>query len=257
MNRGARRALQALAVALCGFAAGLPLLAAPPEATVLPAAASVSGPAWTTLAPARQQALAPIRRGWDALDAIHKMKWIEVADRFPGMPADERRRVQERMAAWAAMTPNERAGARVQFQETRRIGAEARQERWRAYQALPDDERKRLALAARKPPAPSASGASRAAKAATPDRGSGKRNLVASTPSPPPRAVAPTVVQARPGASTTTVSTQARPPMHHQPGLPKIVATPGFVDPATLLPRRGPQAAAMRTAASSDPTRQP
>ncbi|MBI5717096.1 MAG: DUF3106 domain-containing protein [Burkholderiales bacterium] len=235
----------------------MPLLAAPPAPTTPPAVASVSGPAWASLAPAQQQALAPIRPGWDALDPIHKMKWIDVANRFPGMPADERRRVQERMAAWAAMTPAERARARVQFQETRRIGAETRQERWLAYQALPDDERKRLAQAAGKPAAPSASAASRASAAATPGTGSSKRNLVASTPTPPPRAVAPTVVQAKPGASTNTVAAQARPPMHHQHGLPKIVATPGFVDPKTLLPRRGPQAAAMRTAASSDPTRQP
>ena len=80
---------------------------------------------------------------------------------------------------------------------------------------------------------------------------------MAAAPSPAPRSVAPTVVQAKPGASTTTVATTAKPPLHHQPGLPKIVATPTFVDPMTLLPRRGPQAAAMRTAASSDPTRQP
>jgi hypothetical protein len=69
--------------------------------------------------------------------------------------------------------------------------------------------------------------------------------------------VAPTVIQAKPGATTTTLTTPAKPPLHHQPGLPKIVATPAFVDPTTLLPRRGPQAAAMRTAASSDPAQQP
>jgi hypothetical protein len=186
------------------------------------------------------------------------MKWMEVAGRFPGMPADERGRVQERMAAWAAMSPNERARARIQFQETRQIGAEERQARWQAYQALPDDERKRLAQAAKKAPQPSAAATLSSPDAAPgADPGSAKRNLVATSPSPAPRAVAPTVMQAKPGASTTTVATLAKPPVHHQPGLPKIVATPGFVDPATLLPRRGPQAAAMRTAASSDPTRQP
>ena len=160
------------------------------------------------------------------------------------------------MAAWAAMSPTERAEARLQFQETRRIGAEERQARWEAYQALPDDERKRLAQAAAQKPAAPTAGASSAPGARV--EGSGpKSNMVAAAPSPPPRTVAPTVVQARPGASTTTVATQAKPPLHHQPGLPKIVATPNFVDPTTLLPRRGPQAAAMRTAASSDPTQQP
>jgi hypothetical protein len=47
------------------------------------------------------------------------------------------------------------------------------------------------------------------------------------------------------------------PPVHTQAGLPKLAATPNFVDPATLLPKRGPQGAASRTAASNDPTEQP
>lgn len=254
MNRRVHHALHLLVVVLGGLAVGTSYAATPTPAPVT----SVSGPAWSALTAMQKQALAPLRPTWDANDAPRKMKWIEVADRFPGMPADERRRVQERMAAWAAMTPSERARARVQFQETRRIGAEERQARWQAYQALPEDERKRFAQAAKKPPpAPSASASSKIATAAKPDPGNAKRNLVATSPSLAPRVVAPTMVQAKPGASTTTVATQAKPPLHHQHGLPKIVATPTFVDPTTLLPRRGPQAAAMRTAASSDPTRQP
>jgi len=38
--------------------------------------------------------------------------------------------------------------------------------------------------------------------------------------------------------------------------LPKIAATPGFVDRNTLLPQRGAQSAGVRTSASS-PTSQP
>ena len=215
-------------------------------------AAPVSGPAWAALSPVQQQALATLQPTWDSIDAPHKRKWIEVAGRFPRMPADERARVQERMAAWAAMKPAERAQARVQFQETRGIGPEERQTRWQAYQALPEDERKRLAMAAKQPAVKPAPAATPAPNASDP-----KRNVVAAAPSPAPRAVAPTTLQAKPGASTTTIATTAKPPLHHQPGLPKIAATPAFVDPTTLLPRRGPQAAAMRTAASADPTRQP
>jgi hypothetical protein len=221
------------------------------------AAPAATGPAWSALTPAQRKALAPLQPTWDSNDTPRKMKWIEVADRFPRLPADERQRVQERMVAWAAMSPAERASARLQFQETRRIGAEERQARWQAYQALPEDERKRLAQAATSKPAATAPSAAASSASATRLDASAKRNLVAASPSPPPRAVAPTVVQAKPGVSTTTVATQAKPPLHHQPGLPKIVATPTFVDPTTLLPRRGPQAAAMRTAASNDPTRQP
>lgn len=214
--------------------------------------AAASDPAWAVLSPAHQRALAPLEPTWNSIDAQRKRKWIEVAERFPGMPGDERHRVQERMAAWAAMKPAERAQARFQFQETRGIGAEERQARWQAYQALPAAERQRLATAAKQPVAKPTPAMASAPGAADP-----KRNVVAAAPSPAPRVVAPTVVQAKPGASTTTIATTAKPPLHHQPGLPKIAATPAFVDPTTLLPRRGAQAAAMRTAASADPTRQP
>ena len=253
--------LPMLVVAVSWFAAKA-ALAAPAAAQAVPPpkpapatpAAPASGPAWSTLTPAQQQALAPLRPTWDSTDSPRKQKWVEVADRMPHMPADERSRVRERMAAWAAMTPAERTRARVQFQETRRIGPDERQARWQAYQALPESERNRLAQAAKKPAAPAAAPAP---AASSPSSGNAKRNVVAATPSPAPRSVTPTVVQAKPGASTTTVDKQARPPLHHQPGLPKIVATPSFVDPTTLLPRRGPQAAAMRAAASADPTQQP
>jgi hypothetical protein len=60
-------------------------------------------------------------------------------------------------------------------------------------------------------------------------------------------------VQAKPGATTTLMSQRALPPAHHQPGLPKIAATEGFVDHSTLLPQRGPQGAAVRAEPASSP----
>ncbi|MBL8289888.1 MAG: DUF3106 domain-containing protein [Rubrivivax sp.] len=262
-------ALAAVVAGLCfAAAAASPGAAGTPAGGTTPARApgTPSGPTWNALSASQQQALAPLRPDWDSIDATRKRKWVEVADRFPAMPADERKRVQERMAAWAALTPAERTRARVQFQETRRIGAEERQAGWQAYQALPEDERKRLAQAA-KGKAPARPVAQAQAQAQGPGKAgpspvslqpSGpKRNVVVAAPAPRARSVAPTVVQAKPGASTTTVATPAKPPLHHQAGLPKVVATPSFVDPNTLLPRRGPQAAAMRTAASADPTREP
>lgn len=257
----------AAAIAAAPAAAALPAApaksAAPASPVIPPSAQAVAGPAWSSLTAAQQQALQPLKPTWDSNDAPRKKKWIEVAERFPQLPAEERQRMQERMAAWAAMSPTERAQARVQFQETRRIGAEERQARWQAYQSLPENERQRLAQAATSRAAAGNGAASAAAKqrsaASAPASTSvgAKRNVVAAAPGPAPRSVAPTVVQAKPGATTTTVATPAKPPLHHQPGLPKIVATPAFVDPTTLLPRRGPQAAAMRAAASSDPTQQP
>lgn len=231
-----------------------------------------SRPEWAALTSSQQQALAPLRRDWASIDATRKQKWLEVAARFPKLPAQERARVQQRMAAWAALTPGERADARLHFQETRPLGAVERQARWQAYQALPEEERRRLTQAALETQAAQAAQAARrgaaqpagapasavaGSPAAAATSVTAQRNLVAPAAAPPPRTVAPTVVQAKPGVTTTTMAIKASPPRHHQPGLPKIVATPGFVDPATLLPKRGPQGAAVRAAASSDPTQEP
>ena len=213
-----------------------------------PAAAEPA--AWAALTPEQRQALAPLQRDWPSLDASRQSKWLEVAARFPRMSADEQRRLQERMTQWTRLTPAERERARLQFQETRQLPADEKRARWEAYQALTEEQREALAQRAKKP----AKGGSRTdngARRATAGNGTAKNNLVEARPAPPARSVAPSVVSARPGATTTTVTTPAAPPLHHQPGLPKIAATPGFVDPATLLPQRGPQGAAVRAPASA------
>jgi Protein of unknown function (DUF3106) len=230
-------------------------------AITLGAAAQVvdRSPTWVSLTPAQQQVLAPLQRDWASIDDNRKQKWIELAAKFPRMPADERQRVQARMTEWARMTPTQRAGARMQFQQARNLPAEERQAKWQAYQALTPEQRQALALRA-KPVAKASSAADpgRAKARARAETASGtKRNEVVATGVAPTRVVAPTVVQARPGATTTSMAKRASPPLHHQAGLPKIAATPGFVDPATLLPRRGPQGAGARAAASADPASQP
>ena len=68
-----------------------------------------------------------------------------------------------------------------------------------------------------------------------------------------PKAVAPTVVQASPGATTRLITRPATPPEHQQSGMPKIAGTPEFVNRSTLLPKRGPQAAAVAPVSSAQP----
>lgn len=218
------------------------------------AGAALAGQAaWEALTPAQRQALAPLQRDWPSIDPMRQEKWLEVAARFPQMPPDERRRLQDRMTDWARLTPEERTRARLQFQETRQLPSDEKRARWEAYQALSEEERKALAQRTA-PPAkgsPGADGSTR--RNATADNGVAKNNLVVPRAAPPARSVAPSVVNARPGATTTTVATPPAPPLHHQPGMPKIAATPGFVDPATLLPQRGPQGAAVQATGASVP----
>jgi hypothetical protein len=231
--------------AVCIFAA-LPAVAQPARS---PAAAApkvdTSGPAWNTLSPAQRQALAPLEREWPSIDSVRKSKWLEIAARLPSMPPDERRRMQERMSEWARLTPDERGRARLSFQEAKQLSPRQRQERWEAYQALPEEDRKALANRAQqdKPqsvPVPPAAKMLAAPRQPPP--------AAASSPGVIARPAAPTVVQARPGATTTLMTRVPSPPPHQKAGQPKIEAQPGKVDRTTLLPQRGPQGAATRAA---------
>jgi hypothetical protein len=201
---------------------------------------------WSSLSPQQQLALAPLKDDWASIDNPRRQKWLELANRMPGMPAQERERIQQRMADWSRMSPADRGRARLAFQQSREFSAEERQARWQAYKALPDDERQRLAQQARPAPKAQAQAPTRSAPGTD---GSvvqpAKRNLVATTSTTPMRTVAPSVVQVKPGATTSPVNLPAPTPSHTQPGLPKVAATSTFVDKKTLLPKRGAQAAAM------------
>lgn len=191
---------------------------------------------WAALTVQQQIALDPLKRDWQTIDPARQQKWLDVAARFGNLSAPEQERVQQRMGEWASMTPDQRSRARLNFQESRQIDAEERQSRWQAYQALPADRRRELARQATTQAPTTPRAREDAAKSA----------IVPARPAAPaPQPVAPTVVQARPGASTNLMSQAPTPPAHQQVGLPKITAKPGFVDPHTLLPRRGVQGAAV------------
>jgi hypothetical protein len=245
-----------------GLGLGLPLAASAQPAPRVAAApvAPTGGPAWGTLAPSERAALAPLQSEWASISESQKVKWIDLARRMPAMQPAERERIQVRMAEWARMTPAERGRARLQFQETRRITPSDKQERWQAYQALPPEQRQALAAqaakAAKSPATPSGPGRPGNRAEASVEK---KKNTVPFLPpTVAPKAVGPTVVQSRPGATTQLVNNPSTAPLHQQAGLPKVPATKAFVDQETLLPKRGPQAAAIaaplppRTASAAD-----
>jgi hypothetical protein len=159
------------------------------------------------------------------------------------MPPEERQRIQQRMSEWSRMTPEERGRARLQFQEARQISPQERQARWDAYLALPAEERRALAVSATTVPKvkPKAAGAESAQK----NTAAGATAAAAA-----PKTVAPTLVQAKPGASTTLISKTATPPAHAQAGQPKIAAGSGEVDRSTLLPQPGAQRGSAAASAS-------
>lgn len=235
--------------------AGLLWLAASALVSAPASAQSESEPAWNSLSPIQQRQLAPLRRDWSTIDAMRKQKWLSVAARLDKMPPEERDRVQQRMAEWARLPASERTRARQQFQEARQLSLDERQARWLEYQALSPAQRQELAsqagrLQRARRDALSADTAARSTLQS-------KQNTLPLADSPRGKLVAPASIQARPGATTTPVSKPPQPAQFQQPGLPKIAATPDFVDPATLLPRRGAQAAATVDKKPGDSERKP
>lgn len=205
-----------------------------------------SASAWGSLNAQQRGVLAPLERDWTAISPAQQQKWIELANRYGSMPPDEKARVQQRMTAWSRLPPQERARARVNFQEARPLGREERQQQWEAYRALPPEQRRELAERVRPP---NGNGARADGRSDT------KSNVVRAPAPSPTQSVGATVVQRGSGATTNLVSKPPSPPLHQQAGLPKVAATPGFVDAATLLPRRGAQAAPVRTPGGGDDAR--
>jgi hypothetical protein len=245
-------------VVVCAALALTPLSVLSQASATRTANKTEEGPRWQELKPAQRSVLKPLEHEWAGIDAPRKQKWLEIAARHPNLPPAEQDRISARMTAWAKMTPTERGQARLNFQESRQLTPQERQARWEAYQALPTEQKNQLATRAVPAAAPARSGevphkSSSGKESGSRDGSQDKSNIV---PNPayaaPRKQVAPTVVQAQPGATTTLMSRHSVPPSHQQPGLPKIAASPGFVDKATLLPQRGPQGAAIRSAAASD-----
>ncbi|MEQ1804356.1 MAG: DUF3106 domain-containing protein [Burkholderiaceae bacterium] len=211
-----------------------------------------AGPRWQELNPAQRQALKPLEREWQAIDAERKKKWLAIAAKYPSMQPQEQARVQERMGDWAKLSPVERGTTRQQFEAAKRVSPQDRPAQWEAYQALPPEQKRKLADQAAAPSRPDRTGAKTVPSQV-------KSNIVpnpafSARPTPITNSAA---LQAQPGATTTSIAKRASPPAHQQPGLPKIAASPGFVDKTTLLPKRGPQGAAVRSNSASEPIRQP
>jgi Protein of unknown function (DUF3106) len=209
---------------------------------------------WASLSAAQKQVLSPLADQWQRMDAMSQEKWLRVADRYPSLPAASQQRVMNRMQKWARLPDSERGQARVRYQQARQLSPQELQERWQAYQALSPEERQDLARVGLRKKNPvllqdTQTGPPEMAQMQTrqqrTDDGAGKRTLVPAPTGAAPAAVAPAMVKAGPGATTSLVNQTATPPLHQHTGLPKINTSQGFVNPQTLLPLRGPQGAGM------------
>jgi hypothetical protein len=102
--------------------------------------------AWKALSSEQRNALRPLATLWPSLQPDQQRKWLALATNFNRMGPDEQETLQGRMAEWAKLSPAQRTQARLNFGEARRAApADERRAKWEEYQALPAEERERLA----------------------------------------------------------------------------------------------------------------
>ena len=243
-------------------AAGQPVSPAPTSQSL--AAAAPVDKSWQLLSAQEKAVLAPLATQWPGMNDQIREKWRSVARGYPKLTPDAQARVRERMTEWSQATPKERGEARLRFQNARELPPVDRQQKWQAYQALSPEAKAELAQQAQRKkanepgsgPASSAQGGLSASnrKASDGDGANRKTNVVPAPNAMAPAAqvVAPALVRTGPGATTSLVTQSApKPPLHQQAGMPKIAATKTFVDPQTMLPKKGSQGAAMTPVTAS------
>lgn len=109
---------------------------------------------WAALTAEQQHALRPLAGAWPKLSEAQKRKWIALSRNYPRMTPDDQARLHSRMTEWVALSPQQRTQARLNFAETKDLSADDKKAKWEAYQALPPEEKRKLAAGAhpRTPP---------------------------------------------------------------------------------------------------------
>ena len=147
------RSLLPAMIFACVAALTWPVHAQPADEEVTEPSAPVTGAlGWRALDAEQRDALEPLAKLWPRLRPEHQRKWIALVHNFNRMSPDEQSILQERMAEWARLTPAQRTQARLNFGEVRRVPADEKRAKWEEYQALPAEERERLANDRPKPP---------------------------------------------------------------------------------------------------------
>ena len=137
-----------LVVVLCTavtgvFAQTLQASAANPPARS--SAAPSSNSSWQSLQSSQKKALAPLAPHWAQISQAQKNKWLAMSNNFDNLSTKEQAILHERMAEWASLTPQQRAQARLNFNQTKTLDADAKKTQWETYQALSPEDKKKLA----------------------------------------------------------------------------------------------------------------
>lgn len=134
-------AFSAMAVLASGWVVAQPSTTAASKPTT-----SLPGrPLWMDLTEAQQQALAPLAQQWPTMNEPHKRKWLAISQNFSQLSSDEQATVQGRMRDWAALSPQQRTAARLNYADAKQLLQEDKKAKWEAYQALSPEAKRKLA----------------------------------------------------------------------------------------------------------------
>lgn len=129
-----------------------------------------SGPSWAELTTLQQQSLQPLALNWNTTSEAQKRKWLEISKNYPSLSAADKATLHSRMNEWVALSPQQRAQARLNFAKTKELSTqltpEEKKAKWQTYQALSPEEKQKLASGA--PPTPA--GAALAVKPVSPQK---------------------------------------------------------------------------------------
>ena len=99
-----------------------------------------------------------------------KRKWLALSKNYKTLPPEDQATLNSRMNEWVALSPEQRAQARLNFGKTkelsRQLTPEEKKATWEAYQALSPEEKQKLA--AKGSPIPT--GAATAVKPVSPQK---------------------------------------------------------------------------------------
>ncbi len=130
---------------LVGGCLGLHLAQAQSLTTFNTSQMVTSKPLWQDLTLAQQQALTPLAQLWPSMTEPHKRKWLAICQNFSQLSNDEKSIVQGRMREWAALSPQQRTLARLNFADVKQLPQEEKRSKWEAYQALSPEAKQKLA----------------------------------------------------------------------------------------------------------------
>lgn len=147
-----------------------------------------------------------------------KRKWLALSKNYSSLPPEDQATLNSRMNEWVALSPQQRAQARLNFGKTkelsRQLTPEEKKARWEAYQALTPEEKQKLAAKG----SPNPAGAATAVK-----------------PVPPQKLAIVPAQATKPGARPEPKVTA---PPAAAAALPATAASGEAASPATATPQR-------------------